>query len=510
MSAAEKQLEGPTRAEMTPLRLLHGLLDRLSWGAVLLLSLAGAVLAGAFVYLLVPLSFTSEASFLFNDQPDVISSLQLLAPGGGNGDTRGAAGAIGMLGGGGSSAAQRFEELARSRRLRRQLVETHGLAERFHMPAQQAEAELRTAISIRTLGRGTLLGGSGVGMAVGVTCQAGPRLRVWLGRPVAFKPNEAQTMSATMANDIVAFLDDYTTETSIQQARKTRVFVEKRTRTVESDLARAEARLLALQRQYRLLSPETKAEQLAEEIKTLTDAEAQSRVLEQNAAESVRLLRGQLPREATTRIEQTVTARNPLIERLEGELLDLQAKLQTEVAGGKLTTHPDLVALRKEMDGKEAQLQRVSHDVQDMVTRGINPVHDALSGKLVDQMVTLAGARAGARIAGSRLARAESRMQDLPPVAQEYVHLKRQVEMQGDLLSTLQKRLEMARIEEQRENSGKFQVLDPAEPPLRKSGPSSTKAALAVFVGLLFLLGIGRAYRLGWIALEDREPPADA
>jgi len=504
---SERQAADRARAGPAPVRLLHQVLDRLSWAAVLLLSLAGAFVVGAYVYLLVPVSFTSQATVLFNDQPDVIASLQLLTPGASGGDARNTAGAIGMLGGG-SSAAQRFEELVRSRKLRRQLTERHGLAQRFGVSPKEAEAELQQAISVKALGKGSVLGGGGgVGMAIGVTCAAGPRLPVWLGHRVAFKTPEAQTMSAEMANDIVAFLDSYTTDTSIQQARKTRVFVEKRTQKVEAELAQTEARLLALQRQYSLLSPETKAAQLAEEIKALTEVEAQSRVLEQNSAESVRVLRGQLPREATTRIEQTVTARNPLIEKLEGELLDLRARLESEVAGGKLLNHPDLVGLQKDISGKQAQLRQVSHDVQGLVTRGVNPVHDALSGKLVEQMVLWAGSRAGARIAGSRLARAESRMQALPPVAQEYVHLQRQAQTQGELLAALQKRLEMARIEEQRENSGKFQVLDAAEPPLRKSGPSSTKAALAAFVGLLFLLGIGRAYRLGWIALEERESP---
>jgi len=496
--------------DTAPVRLACCLLDRLSWLAIVGLSFAGAIVVGAFVYLCMPINFTSQASILFNDQPDVIASLQLLAPSNGGSDVRSAASALGMLGGGGASMSQRLEELVHSRRLRRDIVERFRLAERYHGNTKAAEEALKDAIDTRPLGKGSLLiMGASVGMVVSATCQAGPRLAIMLRRPVPYRPEEARKISADLANEVVNFLDRFTTESSIQQARKARDFVEKRTKTAEADLARTESRLLALQRQYRILTPEAKVEELSDEVKTLTELEAQARVQASNSAESLRVLRRQLPREATTRIEQTVTARNPLILQIETELIGLQARLQDETAGGKLETHPDIVTLRQAVQAKQAQLRSVTREVQETVTRGMNPVHEELAVQMVGQVVQLAGAEAGAQLAATRVAQAEARMSNLPPVARDYIHLERQAQLQGDLLGALQKRLEIARLEEQRENSGKFQVLDAAEPPLRKTGPSTSKAALVAFVGLLFVLGLGRAMRLGWIALAEAEAPAD-
>lgn len=502
---------GTRLCDTLPVRLVNWLLDRLSWTGVFLLSLAGAIVAGAVVYLMLPVTFTGQASLLFNDQPDVIASLQMLGSGVASGsDARGAAGALGLLGGGGGSSSQRLEELVGSRRLRRELVQQFHLAERFHTTPARAEARLQTSLGTKPLGKSLLFtGNGGVGMVVVVTCKAGPRLAAMLGRHVAFRPDEASKTCAEMANAIVAFLDRYSTETSIDQARKAREFVEKRTRTAERDLARTEARLLTLQREYRLLSPEARAAELSDAVKTLAQLEAQARVQASNSGEALRLLRKQLPREAAMKIEQTVTQRNPLIVQLEGELLGLQGQLDGQVAGGKLPTHPDVIALREAVQAKQAQLRGVTREIQETVTRGINPTREALAAKIVEQMVLQVGADAGARIAGEQLAQTEAEIRNLPPVAREYIHLERQAQLQGDLLGALQKRLEMARLEEQRESSGKFQVLDEAEPPLRKTGPSSAKAALEAFVGLLCLLTVGRAYRLGWIALAEAETPGD-
>jgi len=93
-------------------------------------------------------------------------------------------------------------------------------------------------------------------------------------------------------------------------------------------------------------------------------------------------------------------------------------------------------------------------------------------------------------------------MRDLPPVARKYAGLALQRKLQADLLVALTTRAEQAAIEQQVENSGKFQVLDAAQPPQRKSGPSSFANAAIAFL----LLGLGQvllfARRRGLFTLE--------
>lgn len=501
--ALPSESDALNQAATTRPRAVARLLAWLNWPLVVLLSLAGALLAGAYVYAMVPVRFTSEASLLLNDQPDTITSLLSLPQGK---DAAASPALVGMLGP--SSAAQRFEQLVRSRALRRELVQRHGLARRFGTTDRQAEDLLRSAIDVRMLGRGgALVGGSGVGMAVTATFAAGPRLDLWLKRPVPFRTDEARDLSAKVANEAVAFLDTYTTTSSVGQARDTLAFVEKRRQTAAAALARTEERLRKLQQRHRFLSPESTITERSAEVTSLQEAHQEATVQVRDSSAALRAVRARLPAETTLRVESQVTSRNPMIVKLESELLDLQSRLDEYRASGATVSHPEVAELQEAVAARQARLKGLTREVQDGLTRGVNPVRDALASRLVELQVTLAGARGREQVLSGQLDRAHRRIASLPPVMQDYARLTRQAQLQSDLLATLVKRLEMARIEERRESSGRFQVLDAAEPPLHKSGPSTVRAALATFLGLLVLLSLANAYRLGWISLEEAPPP---
>jgi uncharacterized protein involved in exopolysaccharide biosynthesis len=81
--------------------------------------------------------------------------------------------------------------------------------------------------------------------------------------------------------------------------------------------------------------------------------------------------------------------------------------------------------------------------------------------------------------------------------------------VQRELVLTLARRLEIAQIEEERQKSGKLQILDKAEPPRRKSGPSGVKSALATFILLTMLLGMAWGGWRGWLTLHDESEGDD-
>ncbi|MEN6548891.1 MAG: hypothetical protein ABFE07_22840, partial [Armatimonadia bacterium] len=95
------------------------------------------------------------------------------------------------------------------------------------------------------------------------------------------------------------------------------------------------------------------------------------------------------------------------------------------------------------------------------------------------------------------IAKSESQLRDLPPVAREYVNLSRTQKIQSETIGELAKQLQLAEIEVQRNSSESFSVLDPAVAPEEKSGPSSVKSAAMTFVLLVVLLTLGWAYRHG-------------
>jgi len=81
--------------------------------------------------------------------------------------------------------------------------------------------------------------------------------------------------------------------------------------------------------------------------------------------------------------------------------------------------------------------------------------------------------------------------------------LKRAVTVQEEVYITLKKQLELAKIEEQ-EKKPAIEVLQRAEAPLRRSGPSARKnVMLAGFVSLVLFVGL--AFVLEYVSKMKRE-----
>lgn len=460
-------------------------------GRVLGLSALCALLAGAHVYLLQPVIYTSKASLLLNEQPDAISSLQAQI----------VAGSLGGMTGLGAitpTALQRFEPILRSRKFSNQLEKRYGLSKRYHVDAEEVHRQLRKSIALKTFGAsGILSGATAVGMEIAVSCPAGPRLRVWLRQPVPFTVAEARKTSAAIANDALTFLDQYTAKSSVTQAQNTSQFLEKRVATVQERLDTTAGELTALQRDYRLLTPESRTDEISTQLKAVTEDYAGAQASIQEGQAALQKIRSRLPAETVTRTERAVLARNPAITQIETDQIALEAKLQSELSSGKLANHPDVRALREAIEANRKKRDSLAQSVQQQIDTGANPVYDALVQKQLEAEIATAAAVARGAIARRSLAALEQQLRALPPVARRYVELSRQVAMQTELLGTLTKRLEMARIEEQRQAGGKFQVLDEAQPPLRKSGPSTTRTAVMVFLLVGALLSLIYVHRLG-------------
>ena len=89
--------------------------------------------------------------------------------------------------------------------------------------------------------------------------------------------------------------------------------------------------------------------------------------------------------------------------------------------------------------------------------------------------------------------------------APPYLKLYEDVKVQGAIVATLTEQLEIARMREARKVSG-VQLLDPALPPERKSGPH--RALLSLAAGILALVGSSAwlLLRAWWDALPNDDP----
>ena len=497
--AEKPDIRTPGEAPKQPSRLLR-FLDWLSWRRILLLSLLAAIVVGGYVYVCVPVRFSARATLLLSEQPDIATSLGLLAA---SSDTATPSAALGVLGLAGNSSLQRLQTTINSRRLREAVLQKRQLAQRLEATDAEALRWLKHTTQVQTLGAGLVPGTGGVGLAIEVTCSSSARLRQWLGSPSPFTPDEARQLCAQLANDYLYVLDQYMTDVNVRSARQAREFVKQRQEEAEAKLKATEDRVVALQSRYQVVEPGSKVAQLMDLAKGASQAETQAAAEADSAARALEVARRRLTTEQASRISQQVTQRNPVLADLEGKLAQLRLDLASALASGKSAEHPDVVALRSVINSAEQQRTAVAQEVRQGLTVGPNPLYDATAEKVVDLEVSLAGARARQARYGEILARWETQTEQLPPMARQYARLSRQRDMEADLLVALSKRLEMALIQEQTETNGRFQVLDNAVPPEKKAGPSSVRSALGAFLLAGLLLVGAWAYRRGVFVIAD-------
>jgi len=411
-------------------------------------------------------------------------------------------GSLGTLVFGGAPHLRTLQEIARSRRVRGELARAHKLEERLKLDREESLRWLDDHTQVEAIGQVGPVS-SGVGLRITVTCPGTSRLKRWWHLRGTFTTEEAKRLCADLANELAAALDQYSTQVSVTTARETREFVARRKVEVEKELGATEKRLQELQIRHRFLDPEQKAGALLDQTKTVVTAYAQAQAQIASLEAAVGSGRRKLSKEEVMRVMAEVKEHNPVLLTLEDKLAQMRLELAMARAEGKSPEHPEVLSLQSAIKEAEAQEHSVTGQILSQCTRQANPIHDEILTKMVGNEVMLAGAQAEKKVLAAQLSKALAEESDLPPVVRQYVQLKRRWSLQTELVMTLAKRLELAQIEEERQRSGSFSVLDEAVAPLRKSGPSSSKSALATFILLNVVLGLAWGCRRGWLIIHE-------
>ena len=479
--AANQVPEAETQA-----RRVSAILDRLNWGHALLVSVIGAAVVGAVVYVLVPRQYSAGTSLLFSRRPDVVTMLGAASADSG---TRSALASLT----GSDPQVYSFEIILRSRRITGEIARKFAIADKFGLTEAGATQRVREMTSVSKRGNLTTT----VGLEIGVTVPGPSRLAEWFGRPVPLTTGQAGRLAADMANEYVANLDAYLTQSDRGAASENREFVEKRIDEVSAQLSDIEDRLEILQTEYALIEPASKSEHLMGRMNAVAQAHTAAKADARDLSNALGVARSQLEQQDLTRIEQEITTRNPLITSL-GQKLAEQKVEMAELRGAGLTAaHPDVVALQAAIDKTETELDGLAEQVRSTISRQVNPAYDALLGDVVKYEVQSAGARAREAVYQAEQNQIDGQLADLPPVAREYMQLSRDQQIKSELLALLSKNLEFAAMQEKVVSSSQFEVLDVAEPPTRKSAPSTVRITATAFAALLAASLLLVAWRRG-------------
>jgi uncharacterized protein involved in exopolysaccharide biosynthesis len=456
-------------------------LDWLTWWRITVMAGAGAVIVGLIVYVFVPVQYSASSTFLVKE--GAASSLVLPAE-------------MMMPGARPTTTSQLYMEMVlNSRNLRSALIQAHQLESRLGLSPQKAQEWLREATDISAIGKRPMR--DGVGTTTTVTVDSTNRLSQWRGQPKPFTHEEAKQLCAQLANDYVASLSDYLVKVNIKNAQANQQFIEGRLKEVRVSLAETEDRLQRMRTQYLFLEPANKFQVLVDTASTASKEFATGEVRTKQLASSLASSRTRLSREDADRITTQVQQRNQNFAVLEQELTNLQTEYQTELAKGKSPRHPDVVVIQSAIDEIKQQRTQLPQQVLQQVTVQANPLYDKLLLDVVTAEVQLAGEQARQRQLKQQVDQAENALRSLPPVAREYTKIQEKYKIQTELLASLSRQLELANIEVNRDSVSSFDIMDEAEPPEKKAGPSTVINTVLAFFVLFMILALGWAARHG-------------
>lgn len=452
-----------------------GLPTRLYWWHILVLSLLGAVLTGLAVYLTRPGTYRATTSLLLSQYSSPLSAMLRADQPASRAEAD-------------SAEQERLWAIISSRRVRQNLVGRHNLADALRVDEQYA---------VEMLGHMTQVEQLGGGINITVSCRGYhvPRLAIWSNLDM----EGARKLCADLANDYVAELEKYLTESSLEQAVANRQFIENSTTELGKQLTDSEKRLEKLRTSHRLLQPDDKALQLVDRTKAAEQAYATSSAEAAELASALSKAHAQLKRVEPLHVSGVTEQRNPVIGQLEGKLAELRTDMATQLSAGKTAEHRDVAQIQAAIVSIEQQLHQAEQETRKEQSKSSNPAYDGVASRVLELESSLAGARARQAKDRALLNEARSALDELPPVAREYATLTRQQEVHSELMASLTEAQAVAMIQEQHARAGgKFTVLDTATPPALRSGPPTLLSAgiafCIVFIALSLLMVNRRAF----------------
>jgi uncharacterized protein involved in exopolysaccharide biosynthesis len=447
-----------------------------SWWGMLLLSVIAGLLVGGLVALFWPSTYNATSSFFVSDPAELLSTMLKSTTGlPGNADQNNL-----------KPTSERLAAILSSRLMRSKLVAKQQLDQRLGLRPIEAEETLARMATITPIGT--------EGFSITVTCKGYTSLRKAVSH--ALVQEEARQLCAGLANDYLAELQQYVTETSVSEARKRREFIESAQRQVLVQLTRAQVGMERLQRAHALLDPDSQAALVTDRIRALELAEAEVRAKVAETQSSLAKAQGQLGRVDSMRVASIVEMRNPIISQVEQKIADLRVELATQEAQGKTRQNRDVVQIVTALEACELQLNQLKQDVHKEIAQSANPTYEKIVGQVVDLQVTLAGARARSSRTAAILGAARGELAQLPPVARQFAELKQDQEVQFQAMAALKQSLAVALVQEQQsQRVGEFLVLDEAVPPPDLYNPPvlwSMLLTILLFLAVMGLVGLNR------------------
>ncbi|HEX2999511.1 MAG TPA: GNVR domain-containing protein [Armatimonadota bacterium] len=350
-----------------------------------------------------------------------------------------------------SDPANNALAILKSRSCATSVVRALGLQKEYNLPQEQQAVEtLRSSVKIDTGKEGQIV----------LTASAG-----------------TARLAADIANTFVRVLQNSRQIDESSDARRHLHFVETQLLHTKEELKQAEDALRGFQQHNQLVTVDADTEETVKRMAQLESDLASTRIGLHETRERLHALQPRL-------VEQARTEGAPSISDT-GEVEDLRSKLADKESAlmaartAYTDAHPEVMGLRADIAALRAQLKQQMEKSVSAASRGAMP-------GLIDLEVASVAGDARETALNQELARLRGEMKKLPGTALAFTRLSREVKVKDAIYEMLLQEYYKAKISAA-QSAPPLQVLDPAEPPLHKSGPrAKLNTILALILGLVF------------------------
>ncbi|MEW6609322.1 MAG: XrtA system polysaccharide chain length determinant [bacterium] len=287
-------------------------------------------------------------------------------------------------------------------------------------------------------------------------------------------------------------------------------FIADQVKHYQEKLEEAEASLKDFKEKNLLELPGSGGSNLAKAI-GIKDALLEIRLDLQEAHKTKQLLQRQLASEEKI-ITSKTTSINPVIEKLNAKLIELQTELSDLKAKKCTDEHPWVIALNDSIQKLEARIQDEKHSTISSEVTEVNPTYMEIESKLRDTEALIDSLSAREKQLQELATLYESRARIVPSQEQELTRLTRDMGVNESIYSMLLNRLETANISqklEKAERGTRFKIIDPAREPLHPIKPDMNMMVFLAFViGSIFGCGcvfLGEYTDHSFRSMEDAE-----
>ena len=300
-------------------------------------------------------------------------------------------------------------------------------------------------------------------------------------------PEEAQRISQTVVDNFLLMQTDMNQQTQSLLMK----FLDERIHSTKDEMEKSEDTLAQFSREHKVYSPEDQAkaviEQMAAYDKEIGRAEVEAASAQASLSAANEKLGEQKSSSKTFNISD-----NGTVQRIRDQIVSKRVEL-AGLEQNYTELHPSVQKVQKELEQLRASLNSEVISSVDSGVTTLNPTHSELSRARALASVNLSVAEASEQALKAQRGKREEELGTFPDDVAEYMRLTREVKIKNEVYANLVKQYEQNRLQAAMESMD-IQIIDPANLPDIDQPAAPRKkliTAIGFALGILLAMGYG-------------------